>query len=68
MKVCTSEIKQGKDMAAMCSLCASKKKWDQERVGMGLKVCALFATEIKQDKERAATGSRLCAWCASKKK
>ena len=75
LEVCAlyaSEIKQDKERAAtgsrVGSLCASKKKWDRERVGIGLTVCALCASEIKHDKERAATGSRLCSLCVSKKK
>ena len=54
------ETKQDKERAAtgsgLCALCASKKKWDREGVGMGLKECTLCAPETKQDKERAATG------------
>ena len=39
--LCSSEIKPVIEMAVtgswLCALCASKKKWDRERVGMGLK-------------------------------
>ena len=43
--LCDSKMKQYKERAVMeswlCGWCAFKKRWDSERVGMGLKVCAL---------------------------